>query len=149
MNQEIKETIKEYIFKPLTDGERQLIDKNIQENFAIPAQEYNEYGLKFNMDELNRIGANVIMLPIEYMAKYVDIITKTNIDENNPDFLESQFHDFKVSKENYKSCNATSCGNIAYIYLHCKDEKVKQICKQAIFDLLEIHLEFVQTHLKL
>lgn len=98
-----------------------------------PAKEYDDFGLRFPIDYLNSFGKNVVFLPLEIMAEYVDIITRSAIDNNEADFIYHQIHDldFDVDKM-YDNLNATAIGNMAYIALNCQDGKAKEICEKQL-----------------
>ena len=99
--------------------------------FIEPTPDFNELGLRFPIEYLNEMGKNIIFLPLEIAAEYVDGITKNFIDENNEEFIFHQVLnvDYEVS-EMYENLNATGIGNMAYICLNCQNEKARTICDE-------------------
>lgn len=116
-----------------------------------PSNTFNEFGLKFSVDYLNRIGKNVIMFPLEIMADYVDEVTKKYIDTNNLEFIDYQIHifesDFKSVDIIWENLNATSIGNLAYICLNSKNEKAKEVCEKILQDIFVKMKGILLTHI--
>ena len=108
-----------------------------------PTSYFNDFGLKYSSDFLNKVGILVVMFPIEIMQNYVDIIVK-NIVDNDPEKLK----EFLPSEEkvNLYEINATSIGNLAYIILNANNKKIKNRCKVLLDriykDTLELILNF-------
>ena len=40
-----------------------------------PNAEFDEYGLRYDIEYLNNIGVDIVFAPIEYMVNYVDVVT--------------------------------------------------------------------------
>jgi hypothetical protein len=101
-----------------------------------PTKDFDEYGLRFTTEYLSYIGKNVIFFPLELMAEYVDIITKTAIDKNDKEFIFNQLidPDFNI-EEQYENLNATAIGNLGYICLNCKDEKAKELTENILNEI--------------
>lgn len=98
-----------------------------------PNEQFDEYGLRFNIDYLNSVGKNVVFLPLEFMSEYVDVVTKSAIDANDKEFIFHQIHDLDFDVEQmYESLNATAIGNLAYACLNSQDEKVKELCEKQL-----------------
>ncbi len=101
--------------------------------FMEADKEFNDYGLRFSHEYLKKLDKNIIFLPLEIMAEYVDFITKTNIDNNDKEFIYYQIHDFDFDVDKmFDSINATAIGNAAYIIMFCKDEKAREICEKQL-----------------
>jgi hypothetical protein len=106
----------------MADYQRLLDQAEVQK----PKKSYDKYGLRFTWEYLNKIGKDVVFLPIELMCEYVDIITKNAIDSNDLAFIREQVLDADFDAEkSYDYLNATSIGNIAYIAQHCSDNNAK------------------------
>ncbi len=103
---------------------------------------FNGYGLRYPVDDLNKIDKRVIFFPLEEMAEFVDVVSKGQVDTQdknyNSDILSSTIGSIKTG---YGNINATSIGNLAYAYLHFKDEMVKK----HILSLLEYIFEVEQV----
>jgi hypothetical protein len=95
-----------------------------------PTDEFNNYGLRFPIEYLKKIGCNIIFLPLEYMAQYVDTVTKKRVD------LDEDFGSFiyKINESDIENMNinATSIGNLAYACLYSKHEKIRQVCEESL-----------------
>lgn len=101
-----------------------------------PADKFDENGLRFPIKYLNEFGKNIIFLVLELIAEYADVITTCSIDENDKGFIYHQIIDLDFDIEKmYDNLNATSIGNIAYICLNCKDEKVKLIAEKILNEI--------------
>ena len=84
--------------------------------FLEPYPECDVYGLKFPIEYLNKVGKSIIMLPLEFMAEYADIITREYIDKDDQQFIFEQIIDRDINCDQiYQSVNATGIGNMAYI----------------------------------
>ena len=90
--------------------------------YEKPTEEFDEFGLRFSSDYLAAIQFSAVMLPIELMADYVDEVIKTEIDKNNTEFIYKNIIDVDTVVNSVNEINATACGNMAYIVLHCKNE---------------------------
>lgn len=124
-------------FSKMTDSDKLFWETQIKNHLLIgileePTTEYNEFGLKFSPNHLKQISISLIFFPVEYMAKYVDVITKENVDSGNCNYYVEQFVDMNQPIQ-FESINATSIGNLAYVYLNMKEE----IEKQKFKDLLD------------
>lgn len=113
----------EFTDKGLQDymvGYNDQISQGVLKN---PNAKFDDFGLRFDVDYLNRIGVNVIFLPLEIMAEYVDAVTKQMIDNNEMGFEYNQIinPDFDVDQL-YETVNATGIGNAAYVCLNSKNE---------------------------
>lgn len=133
-------------FSKMTDSDKLFWETQIKKHLETgileePTTEYNEFGLKFSPNHLKQISISLIFLPVEYMAKYVDQVTKQNVDSGNCNtYKVEQFVD--TSKPiDFDCMNATSIGNLAYVYLNMNEETEKQKFK----DLLDkIFIEWHQ-----
>lgn len=107
------------------DGFAKMLKENNIPNYT---DLFDNWGLRFDLDHLNAMGLNLIHYPVEYMAEYVDVIMKNNIDSNNKEFIRVHFldHEFNYVTE-YNTWCATSIGNVAYCAINCKNEKAKEI----------------------
>jgi hypothetical protein len=109
--------------------ERILREKAVLEDatFIRPAINYNFWGLRFPLNYLEKIGGSIILLPLEFMADYVDRITKKKIDQNDHSFIRTQVLPRKAENEQFEKWNATSLGNTAYTTLHCQNEQGRHL----------------------
>lgn len=82
----------------------------------------------------------VAFLPIKEQATFADQICKKNV--LNEDFLQDQFNDFDPDTADYSGWNITSIGNVAYIALYGKNQKIKAICLNALLSYKEYILSF-------
>lgn len=128
--------------KKRAELEKVMKDQNIPKPFP----DFNSDGLRFTMEHLQDIGGAVCLLPLEYMAEYVDAITKNHIDENDTEFINRHRDSFKPehhTPETFPNYNATSIGNIAYVALNCKDETLVKYC----MDILDRYSDWYLTRL--
>lgn len=106
---------------------------NPQAFMMRPDERFDDNGLRFSVDYLSSIGKAVIMLPLELMAEYVDLVTKTKIDDNDEEFIYHQVIDPVFDIETmYEGLNASSIGNMAYVCLHCKSSRAKQVAEDIL-----------------
>lgn len=107
-----------------------LLNGKLGFKWRKPAKKFNDNGLRFPIEYLNVIGKNIIMLPLEIIADYADVITVTAINNNDADFIKFNFskNDFDIEKE-YENINATSIGNLGYVALHCINEPIRQMAE--------------------
>ncbi len=104
--------------------------KLVSSAFPEPAKEYNDFGLRYPIEFLNQIGKNIIFLPLEHIADFVDGVCKNNMDEMEGDVLTIKPEEITdVVIENW---NATSIGNIAYVAIHAQQEKARAIAMQVL-----------------
>lgn len=95
-------------------------------------KDFNDYGLRFDVQYLNRIGLMLVLLPLEMMAEYVDVVTKSYVDKSIWDFDESSYGMFRINESQLQYTNATAIGNLAYNCLNSKDTYIKTICEQSL-----------------
>ena len=121
--------------------------------FLEPAKEFDEFGLKHPSDYLKQISANIILLPLEFMAEYVDLITKTAIDENDKAIIIEANEQLKILNKMTlddlieRVLNATSIGNMAYVALNCKDEEVKKNTEEMLNRIFKIQSDYLMSQL--
>ncbi|MCG8208181.1 hypothetical protein [Tenacibaculum finnmarkense] len=113
----------------LSSEERISLEKGLSEIYTTgingitlkkPFKEFDENGLKYPMNHLRNIGLSIIMLPIEWMSKYVDEVTVNLVRYAPEELLGSSF------LYEYDKLNATSIGNLAYVSLNVKNEDFVQ-----------------------
>lgn len=110
----------------MTEGENLKALQKIETNFyQKPKADFDEYGLRYSMEHLNSVVFTIGLFPLEYMADYVDVVTKTNVDNDNNDFI-SNFLDGVNRDINFERLNAAAIGNTAYVALNSKNEQAKQ-----------------------
>lgn len=112
----------------------QLLEAGV---FMNPNQEFNVYGLRFPIEYLRNVRNYVCILPLEYIAEYVDVITKERIDYESD--IQDDFYDYKTYE--LEDCdldlvNTTSIGNLAYACLHSKHKKTRQTCEESLNKIL-------------
>ena len=97
-----------------------------------PADKYDYTGLRFNIHYLNALETRIIFYPVEIMAEYVDIVTKSHMDTPIHSRTRKSFEmqviddiDFFSTQEIVETINATGIGNYAYVYLHTQNNKLK------------------------
>ncbi len=110
--------------------------------FKRPNKKFNGYGLKFDIDYLNSIGSTPIVLPLEYMAEYSDMVTRGNIEEHDTEFI-NDFIDSSEQENDLSKINATAIGNCAYVALNCS----KLSARQAAMKFLEKYFLYFQSQL--
>lgn len=93
-----------------------------------PEKDFDENGLRFPIEYLNKMSQNIIMFPLEIMAEYVDVRTKNYVDTKDDSFIFHAVIDSDLNiEETYDSINATAIGNMAYIAMFSHDEKARSI----------------------
>ncbi len=101
--------------------------KAVYENMPNPKGEFDEYGLRMPVEALNMVDCAIIILPLEWMAEYVDGITKESIDSDDG-VVDNAF--LEVNEP--ELWNTTSVGNCAYIALHSKKENVREVALKVL-----------------
>jgi len=121
-------------FKDMPEETRVEYEQGYYNQFPRPSKSFDECGLRYDIDFLNKIGNDNVLAPIEFMEQYVDVVTKGYIDDNEEDFINNFSSDFP-DEEGFNNINATAVGCLAYSYLNIKNEKVKQEIKDFIIKL--------------
>lgn len=107
--------------------------------FMEPAEDFDEYGLRFPAEYLNNIGHYVVFMPLEYMAQYADVITTQAVDEKDEEFLWNQIINEDINVEQiYDSINATAIGNLAYVCLKSHSDKAREITEKILNEIFVI-----------
>lgn len=139
--EEIKDGLWHRIITPLTDLQRQIFqDEYLSQGFKLPNDNFNEFNLRYDIDYLNSVGGSACMLPLEFMAYYVDGICKESIDTQEGVMEESLLED-DISDESFTSMTATALGNMAYIILSTKNEKVKNTCLDSLRKYFDFYFD--------
>lgn len=99
-----------------------------------PAAEFDGFGLRFPIEYLNQVNKSIVLLPLELMAEYVDVICKTFIDQDDQEFIFKQIlnEDPTIDDKRFENINATAVGNLAYVCLNCKNESARKITEKQI-----------------
>lgn len=116
----------------LLEEEKSELLPHVNAIFEKPQPEFDNFGLRHSLPHLNRVGGGAIFLPLEYMAEYVDVVTKKAIDEQDPVFLLKQvlsINSENIDKINLENFNTTSLGNLAYVALHAHSEDARNIAE--------------------
>lgn len=79
-----------------------------------------------SLEDLEDMRYEIIYLPLNHQALYVDKIIVNNID--NYDFIDKQLS-IEVDDNTFSIFNATSVGNLAYLILNCKDQEHVKKCE--------------------
>lgn len=128
-------------FDNLEDWKKDEWLKGYYASYIKPKNDYDENGLRFDIDWLEIIGNNILLIPVKFMAEYVDIITKELVDTNDEGFIQSLKETEMLNYEDMQFCNATSCGNLAYIYMNTKDIDVKNMIKKNIKFMIQYKID--------
>lgn len=129
------------ITMPLTTEARNELRKALPEKgFVFPNPKFDNNGLRFDIDYLNRIGGSICVFPLEFMADYVDVVCKESIDKQEGKMEQDILAD-DATDESLVDINATALGNLSYIVLHTKDELAKAKCLDIIWRYLNIYFD--------
>ena len=104
---------------------------NEEEMKLIREAGYGENGLRYTLEELKTTDPTC--MTIEDISKYVDAITYAKTIRQDAEFFLPQLQPIPEGKT--VSITTTGLGNLAYIALHFKDERVKNIA-MALFQQL-------------
>ncbi len=121
--------------------------------FLKPAEQFDDFGLRFPADYLNELDKSVVFLPLELMAEYVDAICKVYIDKDDKSFIFNQVlnEDPSIDDERFNNIDATAVGNLAYVCLNCKNEQAREICEKQLNYIFSIQkgrtLDFIDKTL--
>ncbi len=102
----------------MPEEQRKQLDNHLKAmNYPLPRVNFDEFGLRYDINHLNEVGGAISLLPLDYAANYVDVVTKTKMDKGYP-LPPVPRH----VPENFKALNATAIGNIAYCIFKGKKE---------------------------
>ena len=97
---------------------------------------FDEDGLSYDKEFLDEISYRILTLPTDIMSHFVNRETKMLVDNDQliiEDLKEDVINAENIIKElDDKTIDATSIGNIAYVYENTKDETTKKIAQQWI-----------------
>ncbi len=98
-----------------------------------PTENFDDNGLRFPVTYLSKVDKQIIFFPLEYIADYADIITKSAIDEDDAEFIFNNIinRDIDVDKD-YDNLNATAIGNLAYVALNTKNKDAQKISEDIL-----------------
>lgn len=108
-------------FKDMSEEKQKAYSEAFYMQHPAPKNKFDEYGLRYDIDYLGKIGSDIVLCPVEFMANYVDMVTKSKIDSDVNSFVESMSVESMITdidEEYFTHLNATSLGNMAYAYLH-------------------------------
>lgn len=129
----------------ITDGDKlEIMKRNIYAEFGEPYPEYDRFGLRFSLDHLECIKYVLPLSPVQIAADYVDIVTKTAVDNNEMRYEDSFLKDIEDAGV---SINATAIGNLSYAYLHTTYEEDKPLLKAALIKIAKFILEQAEQEL--
>ena len=138
---ELRKQIWEVITTPLTPLLRDKYRKEITaRGLRFPNPEFDKNNLRFDIAYLNGIGGGICMLPLEFIADYVDGICKESIDEADG-MMEEDILSTDITNEDIKGVNATALGNAAYCVLHTKNEMAKHKCLDILHRYMNMYLD--------
>lgn len=101
------------------------------QDFPKIKPDFDQNGLRFDIDFLNSVGTLISILPIQALAQFVDYVTYNNYKSDPTNFHNDLFQIFNNASE-INQLNATALGNLAFIYLNTENPKVKQTIKKII-----------------
>jgi ribosome recycling factor len=78
------------------------------------------------------------LFPLEHMALYVDVLTKECIDSHDKDVYKIIQKHMKKAGLDLSAINAIGFGNLAYIALHAKNEKMQKEAIKILEDVIEL-----------
>jgi hypothetical protein len=91
-------------------------------NISAPKyHDFNKYGLRFGRAHLNMMYPKILELPIEDMAKYVDLVTYKMLRYSPDEIKEVENHVYI----NQSGFNATTFGNTAFVARYHPDESIR------------------------
>lgn len=141
MTDEEKKMWLDNVFNYPTPEQKTQMDAHYYSKLPRPKKNFSGDGLRFDLAHLKEAGLNIILLPGFYMAEYVDIIAKKQIDTNMPDWVEDKKKSVpEVSEDMYSKFNATSLGNLAYACMYCQNEELRAICRKKLMEVFEWYL---------
>lgn len=138
---EMRKQIWETITTPLTEETREIFRKEvISKGLKFPNPEFGEDNLRYDINYLNQIGAVICMLPLEFIADYVDRICKEAIDENSG-IMEDTVIAEEITDDTIREMDATALGNTAYIILNTKNEMARHKCLDVLYRYMNFYLD--------
>ncbi len=94
-------------------------------------KEFDSNGLRHSMQELQSLGKDAVFLNDFSLSDYVDLVTKTAIDNRDEGFI-LKFAHIDPDKIALSPMNATSFGNLAYIRMYCHHKPACTIADQIL-----------------
>ena len=105
------------------------------DNLFFEIQQRPSKGLHHSIDELNSIYPSMLKKPNKALAKYADDVTREGMEDEEiaEDLTRDLF--IQISKADAKKGNATSVGNLAWIFINCKSEERKTEASERLNEL--------------
>ena len=111
-----------------------------KKTLPVPFPEFDGWGLRFTTEHLNALKITVILLPLEDMAIYADVVTYQAIRDANTNFLYEQFFDMlNGHMPRFASLNTTAIGNLALVAMECHIEGIKMRAKATLANIYDWH----------
>jgi hypothetical protein len=85
---------------------------------------FNSNGLRFDLDHLKTIKRDILKMPVETQAEYVDQVTYVACARSSHEPLAHPF-----DPERADQLNATSIGNVAFVSRYHPEEIVREFAK--------------------
>lgn len=116
--------------------ERRIPEEHLKNMFSIYSEMYgfeqmkddfDKDGLRFSVEFLNQIGTTISIIPVQALSLFCDYVTFHNYADNKQEFenqILSMGMDIGFGKL-IEQLNATSLGNMAFIYLNTSNALVK------------------------
>lgn len=95
--------------------------------FEQMKDDFDKDGLRFSVEFLNQIGTTISIIPVQALSLFCDYVTFHNYADNKQEFenqILSMGMDIGLGKL-IEQLNATSLGNMAFIYLNTLNPLVK------------------------
>ena len=137
MLQEHKDYIEKMIFGNEIDDTLPAIATMLEQIVTKKKPTFDSNGLSYDLDFLEEVSYGILVLPIDIQSHFVDEQTAMLVN-NNQLIMEDDLSEDIIGSESIARqldenlVNATSIGNIAYVYQYTKDARTKEIAKQWI-----------------
>lgn len=109
--------------------------------FKKPTKEFDSNGLRYPVKYLGKLGGSICSLPLEYMAEFVDVVTKNYVDGHDEIFA-LQFCGIPFSASDFPSMNATALGNAAYVALHSHSLEAKNKAVSVLETYIRLYRQY-------
>ncbi|WNM19252.1 hypothetical protein [Flavobacterium capsici] len=103
--------------------------------YEKPQDDYLIHGSKYTLETLAKYGTRISLLPVQLQADFSDRFTQQNFDK----FTSKNISEFEFCRYDYY--NATTIGNLAYIFLNTKDVLVRNKVETFLRKMIRYQIE--------
>ena len=123
-------------FKEWSEGNQQRYRQFYDDNNPRPKSSFDGNGLRYDIEHLRSLGSDLILMPVEFISNYVDVVTKQNVDSQDKGFVELMLLGLGgLDEHDFIYLNATAVGNMGYFCVFSADDKAKEFVKAKMLEI--------------